>query len=728
MIISLSVPTVLLLLSNTINAAPLLRLETRACIAGSDGRCITTGYKSPAVARELESPFGLSDVAAPAPSPAAPPAVAASAPVAANDNTTAAPDNTVATANALSTGNTAATTAVGACGAPGINDATVSLLKSFEGFVASPAPDPIGLPTVGFGHLCKSKGCAEVPFSFPLSQSTAAQLLQTDVGPFVKCINDAVSDSVVLNDNQLGALVSWSFNVGCSAAKGSTLVKRLNAGEAPNTVAAQELPRFNKAGGKVLGGLTRRRAAEAALWVDIGPGPGPGIFSVLEQIGSTDESLRVHNAAQADAAAAVLALRLDNDVHGFEGGAYAGHSVGRGLGGDGALVDCATVDAEGWVGGGGGERVLAVDWLDGYGGGMLDDVKQEEKALLILTSQHRHHSTSAHQNLFKHGMSMSDFVAAPPVLEVTSAAILKHRESWSKLNSTHVFEPSNNSAGSIAQPPQPAMEQKRAGSFYSYTPKTTSISFPWPQELTGLERIALSAKGDLQRVLSAFFARPISIALVYSNTYHHVSPHQPAVPLSLPNPSAIASVSCDLPVIQTRQVHLQCSGKIVCTATSTVRITSPECAHLFLEEKYAIGQMFARMGKAPEFDLMSVGLGPISDDDTPPSEKAPFGGRQVQQLWRKYKLIVADFECEILEVFPSRDMFVGGHQWLDADAAVQEWAMESFTTSTKDLYLPSRVLRPQTSLILFLGLAFLLMLAFEFSMFFTGESLFYNQC
>ncbi|KAF5375382.1 hypothetical protein D9615_007964 [Tricholomella constricta] len=323
-------------------------------------------------------------------------------------------------------------------------------------------------------------------------------------------------------------------------------------------------------------------------------------------------------------------------------------------------------------------------------------------------------------------MSMSKLVATPSALEVASTPALKHRESWSKLNSTYVP-----GAETIAQPTQPPMEQKRAGSFYSYSPKTTSINFPWPQELTGLERIALSAKGDLQRILSAFFARPISIALVYSNTYHHVSPHQPAVSLSLPNPSAIASASRDLPVIQTRQVHLQCSGKIVCTATSTVRITSPECAHLFLEEKYAIGQMFARMGKAPEFDLVSVGLGPVSDDETTPSEKTPLkrsllGGRQEQQLWRKYKLIVADFECEILEVFPSRDMFVGGHQWLDADAAVQQWALESFTTSTKDLYFPSRALRPQTSLILFLGLAFLLLLAFEFSMFFTGRSLFCN--
>jgi len=182
------------------------------------------------------------------------------------DATTNTPADATATVAADSTTAANANTAVGACGPSGINAATVSLIKSFEGFVASPAPDPIGLPTVGFGHLCKSSGCAEVPFPFPLSQSTAAQLLQQDVGPFVNCINGAVNNNVVLNDNQLGALTSWSFNVGCGAAKASTLVKRLNNGEDPNTVAAQELPKFNKAGGKVLAGLTRRRAAEVNLF------------------------------------------------------------------------------------------------------------------------------------------------------------------------------------------------------------------------------------------------------------------------------------------------------------------------------------------------------------------------------------------------------------------------------------------------------------------------------
>jgi hypothetical protein len=68
-----------------------------------------------------------------------------------------------------------------ACTGPSVNAATVALIKEFEGFVASPAPDPIGLPTVGYGHLCKTKGCGEVPYGFPLSQASASQLLSDDL-------------------------------------------------------------------------------------------------------------------------------------------------------------------------------------------------------------------------------------------------------------------------------------------------------------------------------------------------------------------------------------------------------------------------------------------------------------------------------------------------------------------------------------------------------------------
>ncbi|KAF7424140.1 hypothetical protein PC9H_009443 [Pleurotus ostreatus] len=157
-----------------------------------------------------------------------------------------------------------ASTGGGAC-PPAINSATVSLIKEFEGFVARPAPDPIGLPTVGYGHLCQTTSCSEAG-AFPLTEARATTLLLSDSRVATSCLNTAISRNVRLNANQFGALTSWTFNVGCGNMRSSSLLSRLNAGEAPNTVAAQELPKWNKAGGQVLAGLTRRRAAEVVLF------------------------------------------------------------------------------------------------------------------------------------------------------------------------------------------------------------------------------------------------------------------------------------------------------------------------------------------------------------------------------------------------------------------------------------------------------------------------------
>ncbi|KJA25715.1 hypothetical protein HYPSUDRAFT_37154 [Hypholoma sublateritium FD-334 SS-4] len=217
-------------------------------------------------------------------------------------------------------------------------------------------------------------------------------------------------------------------------------------------------------------------------------------------------------------------------------------------------------------------------------------------------------------------------------------------------------------------------------SFDSYNAKTTSISYPWPAEVNGVERIALSAQGDLQRVLSAFFARPIVIALVYSNTSRQSSPEASFEPITQVTPAIIAGASPETPIVQTRQVHLQCNGRIVCTATSTVRITSPETAHLFLQEKYAIGQMFRRLEKVPAFELLCVGLGAVREGEKRGSFKIADADRGSSQLWRKYTLIVPHFECEILEVFPAREMFLGAERWLTGDAAaVPELAVAAAT-------------------------------------------------
>ncbi|KAF7356608.1 hypothetical protein MVEN_00994900 [Mycena venus] len=227
--------------------------------------------------------------------------------------------------------------------------------------------------------------------------------------------------------------------------------------------------------------------------------------------------------------------------------------------------------------------------------------------------------------------------------------------------------------------------------FYTFSPKTTTIS-----------NVSLSpAQGDLQRILSAFFSRPISLALIYSHTFTKRS-DDTLEPLSLPNPNAIASASPEFPIVQNRQVHLQCSGKVVCTATSTVKISSSLCAHLFLEEKYGIGQLFSKLGATPSFELLGVGIGGHNDVIT--VEKG-FGGGP--QLWRKYRLSVPEIECEILEVFASREMFLRGESWLDGrDQPITSSSLTSRRSTTNTL----------------LWFAFLSMLMFELYMYIAGPS------
>ncbi|KAI0057196.1 hypothetical protein BV25DRAFT_1872467 [Artomyces pyxidatus] len=167
----------------------------------------------------------------------------------------------------------------------------------------------------------------------------------------------------------------------------------------------------------------------------------------------------------------------------------------------------------------------------------------------------------------------------------------------------------------------------------SFKANATSVEFTWPADVIGLERIMLSAHGDLQRLLSSFFARPIEINRIYAHTSPRTHVASPEAPLT-----------------QNREVHLLCSRKTVCVATSTVTITSPLCERLFLDEKYAIGQMFRKMGTAPEFALLDCGA------------SIENGKRK---LWRRYILATEGFECDITEVFPDRDMFLRGESWLE---------------------------------------------------------------
>jgi lysozyme len=158
------------------------------------------------------------------------------------------------------------------CVAPKSNAATVDLIAKSEGFRANIYTDATGHPTVGYGHLCTKSKCAEVKYKIPLSVADGKKLLADDMKKYEKCLTAMLTSKAVLNLNQYGALVSFTFNLGCGAAQGSQMVKRLNNGENVNKVLSEELPKWVHGNGKVLPGLVTRRNNEIALAKKSGSG------------------------------------------------------------------------------------------------------------------------------------------------------------------------------------------------------------------------------------------------------------------------------------------------------------------------------------------------------------------------------------------------------------------------------------------------------------------------
>lgn len=133
----------------------------------------------------------------------------------------------------------------------------IELIKRFEGFSSKPYICPGGVVTIGYGTTM-----GITPDSKPISESKAESLLRRDLVSFEDDINRLVR--VPLQQSQFDALCSFIYNIGTTAFSKSTLLRALNKGKYDQV--PYELARWNKAGGKVLSGLTRRRAAEAALW------------------------------------------------------------------------------------------------------------------------------------------------------------------------------------------------------------------------------------------------------------------------------------------------------------------------------------------------------------------------------------------------------------------------------------------------------------------------------
>ena len=136
----------------------------------------------------------------------------------------------------------------------------VYLIKMFESFRSDPYICEGGKWTNGWGH---TKGVTKDSKPVTISQGEAN--LAADLKEFEDAVNSLVK--VPLLQCQFDALVSFAFNLGANALAGSTLLKNLNAGDYKG--AADQFLRWNKAGGKVLRGLEKRRAAERSMFLGL---------------------------------------------------------------------------------------------------------------------------------------------------------------------------------------------------------------------------------------------------------------------------------------------------------------------------------------------------------------------------------------------------------------------------------------------------------------------------
>jgi len=140
-----------------------------------------------------------------------------------------------------------------------------------EGLVLTPYRDVANLLTIGVGHLLTRSelssgkiviGLEAVKWKDGITREQAMSLLRKDLQIAERVVEQDNGRS--MTDGQFDALVSFVFNVGVGAYIGSTLRRKLLAGDMD--AVPEQMKRWDRAGGIRVAGLARRREAEAALW------------------------------------------------------------------------------------------------------------------------------------------------------------------------------------------------------------------------------------------------------------------------------------------------------------------------------------------------------------------------------------------------------------------------------------------------------------------------------
>ncbi|TPX69369.1 hypothetical protein CcCBS67573_g06874 [Chytriomyces confervae] len=224
-------------------------------------------------------------------------------------------------------------------------------------------------------------------------------------------------------------------------------------------------------------------------------------------------------------------------------------------------------------------------------------------------------------------------------------------DAWAGVPETARSKPEANSVARSQAPPA------HFGDIMSL--RETSISLP--KEFSPLERILLTANGNVQRILrfpfeksfiptlpnnlnslshSAFYNLPITVKILKNEkTFPSAKITSTLDPAQLPDSEIVSPESPTQPQILAefdRKVQILCNNRVVCTATSTVTLCNAEYLRLIDQEKIGIGQLFRYLNILPDFELIRVGRDESGDN-----------------FWRVYSLSSGDnVHCVLKEVFP----------------------------------------------------------------------------
>lgn len=136
----------------------------------------------------------------------------------------------------------------------------LDMIAGFEGFRAKAYTDQAGYLTIGYGHKIVSGDGYDA--TSVITEAEGMVLLESDMATAEGCVTSNVRTS--LSAEQVAALISLTFNIGCGAFSGSTLLRMLNNGDLAG--AGGQFGLWNHANGVVLSALTNRRADEAAAF------------------------------------------------------------------------------------------------------------------------------------------------------------------------------------------------------------------------------------------------------------------------------------------------------------------------------------------------------------------------------------------------------------------------------------------------------------------------------